>query len=79
MTSKAIRNTIDPEVLKDHTKTQLGKAMQSIYQFLSFTTETETETDYPSGYVPTLDFQVRMEKGGSLIYKFYSKPMANKY
>ena len=49
--------------------------MQSILSFLSFTTEVEEE--YPSGYIPTLDLQVKMLKDGRLTYQFYKKPMVN--
>ena len=43
--------------------------------FLEFTTE--SELDFDSGYLPTLDVQTRVEENGLVLYKFYSKPMCN--
>ena len=51
--------------------------MQSVYSFLEFTTEVEEE--YPGGYIPTLDFQMKMNKRGHITYKFFKKEMSNKY
>ena len=60
---------------KKHTRNEIHKAMQSILSFLTFTTEVEDE--YPSGYIPTLDLQVKMLEDGRITYQFYKKPIAN--
>ena len=37
----------------------------------------ETADDFETGFLPTLDMQIRMLSNGEIIYKFYEKPMAN--
>ena len=43
----------------------------------------EVEVDYPSmnedKFMPILDMKMSMDKDNKVIYKFYKKPMANKY
>ena len=43
--------------------------------FLEFTSE--IESDFDSGYLPTLDMQTRVLDNGSVTYKFFSKPSSN--
>ena len=43
--------------------------------FIQFTTE--GEEDFDNLFLPTLDFQTQVQPDGRILYKFYSKPMAN--
>ena len=52
---------------KKHTRCEIGKAMNSIFGFLTFTTE--VQSDFPDEYIPTLDLSMRMTKEGRIIYK----------
>ena len=61
-----------PEV---RTREELGKSMDSIWKFVSFTTE-GTE-DYCDMKLPTLDFNAWIEDDWTINYINYTKPMAN--
>ena len=43
----------------------------------------EVEADFPSnhedGFMPILDMKMAMDNNNKVMYKFYKKPMANKY
>ena len=48
------------------------KSFNAVMDFLEFTTE--SELDFSSGFLPTLDTQTKVEDDGSITYKFFSKP-----
>ena len=60
-----IRNTCD----------QFCKHFNAIMDFLEFTTE--SEMDFDTRFLPTLDTQTRVLEDGFILYKFFSKPMKN--
>ena len=51
--------------------------MNSVFPFLNLTVE--SEGDYADGYIPTLDLKAKMKDDGTITYKYYEKPMANKF
>ena len=51
--------------------------MNSMLSYLSFTTEIEEEHD--EGYMPTLDMGLKMEENYQITYRYYEKPMGNKF
>ena len=51
------------------------KHFNAVMDFLEFTTE--SEVDFESGYLPTLDTQTKVLNNGSILYKFFPKPMKN--
>ena len=59
----------------EHTVRELGKSMNDIWKFLSFTTE--SELDFDNKYLPTLDFATKVNDNGFISYKFFSKPMSS--
>ena len=66
-----------PNKLKAHTVAELHKSMNSLLEFLSFTVE--TDLDYETGYIPTLDLELKMLESGVLTYRFCEKSMASKF
>ena len=54
--------------------TELGNSISS---FIKLTADFPTA--HQSGWMPVLDFQVRMGAGNKIEYKFYSKPMASPF
>ena len=65
-------DTRSPE---ERTIEEVGKCLNSTWEFLSFTTE--GERDFNKLMLPTLDFETRVEGDGYITYQFYSKPMRN--
>ena len=57
------------------TSEELCKSFNSIMNFLEFTTE--SEDDFKSGFLPTLDVQTHVNTDGYVSYKFFSKPSNN--
>ena len=57
------------------TKQELQKSFDSIFSFLSFTTE--GQQDFEEGYMPTLDTQTKVDTVGLIRFKHYTKPMAS--
>ena len=52
-------------------------ALNSCFTFLEFTTE--LESDYPDGYMPTLDMKARIQEDYKMTFQFYEKPTTSKY
>jgi len=46
-----------------------------VTDFIQFTTEGEEE--FNNNFLPTLDFQTQVQDSGKIMFKFFSKPMAN--
>ena len=51
------------------------KSLNAVTDFIQFTTE--GEEDFKNGFLPTLDFQTKVQDSGRISYKFFTKPMAN--
>ena len=66
----------DPETSISRTSRELGKAMNSVFPNIKFTTET-TE-DYDNLMLPTLDFTMRLEDG-YIVYSYYEKEVSSKF
>ena len=58
-----------------YTCNEFCKNFNAVMDFLEFTTE--SEIDFETGFLPTLDTQTRVLDCGSILYKFFSKPMKN--
>ena len=54
---------------------EVGKSLNSVWDFLSFTTE--GERDFQSNKLPTLDFATSVNEDGYVSYEFFSKPMSS--
>ena len=54
---------------------EIGKTLNSCFDFLNFTTE--SEEDFGNSYLPTLDVQIKVRCDGSIEFMFFSKPMSN--
>ena len=61
----------------EHTREEVRKMMNSIYPCLEFTTE--HQSDFRTGYIPTLDSEWKLTKTGQILYRFYEKPMASPF
>ena len=59
----------------ERTKRAVFGSMQGIIQCLAFTVE--TEEDFQDGWLPTLDFKLRVNNNNVIEYAFYEKPMAS--
>ena len=59
----------------ERTKMEVAKSLNSVTDFIQFTTEGEEEFD--NNFLPTLDFQTQVQDSGKIVFKFFSKPMAN--
>ena len=59
----------------ERTKEELAKSFNAVTDFIQFTTE--GEDDFANLFLPTLDFQTKVQDSGKILYKFYTKPMAN--
>ena len=57
------------------TSDEIRKSLNFTVNFLSFTTE--NESDFTQGFLPTLDMQTRVLDTGEILYKFFCKPMCN--
>ena len=55
----------------EHTCRQIGKSLNMLIDFLSFTTE--KENDFKSGFLPTLDTQTKVLDDWSIAFHFFSK------
>ena len=58
-----------------HTKEQLKKSFEAIFNFLKFTTEEGSE--YADGMLPTLDFKTQTLGNGMIRFEFFNKEMEN--
>ena len=65
----------DERSMDQRTKEEVLKSLNEILNTLSFTVETQEE--YESGYMPTLDTQTRVGNNRKISFKYYSKPMAS--
>ena len=68
-------NIIDERDDETRTKEELQKSFDSMFSFLSFTTEVQSE--FESEYLPMLDTQIKVDENGLMKYKHYTKPMAS--
>ena len=59
----------------EHSKEQIKRTFESIFDFLKFTTESEDE--YSDKMLPTLDFKTTMQSDGSIAFQYYHKDMEN--
>ena len=57
------------------TKRAVFGSMQGLTDCLSFTVE--TQEDFPDGWLPTLDFKIRITKDNIVEYTFFTKPTAS--
>ena len=57
------------------TSDELAKTLNDMLDFLRFTME--TEMDFQSGWLPTLDTQTMVLESGKIMYKFFQKSMSN--
>ena len=58
----------------ERTKRMIQASMQGLTKCLSFTVE--TCEDFSDGWLPTLDFQLRINEQNAIEYSFYEKPTA---
>ena len=65
----------DSRTPEERTIQEVGKSLNYIWDFLTFTTE--GERDFPNGQLPTLDFSTQVLPNGYISYQFFSKPMAS--
>ena len=65
----------DQKSPEQRTRDELGKSMDSIWSFLTFTTE--GPEDFSDKKLPTLDFNAWVEPDRRINYINYTKPMAN--
>ena len=61
--------------LVKRTSNELGNSLNTLVDFLKFTTE--SERDYENGLLPTLDTETKVMEDGTIYFRFYSKPMSN--
>ena len=59
------------------TTEEIDKSLNSLIDFLSFTTESELDFGDDGGFLPTLDFKTKVQDDGVIEFKFFSKPMNN--
>ena len=68
-------DTCDKRTFDERTKEELRKSFDSVIDCLSFTTE--TQDDFVSKTLPTLDFQTTTYSNGYIDFTHFSKPMSN--
>ena len=59
----------------ERTKKILHATMSNLEDFLNFTMETENE--FPNGWLPTLDTELKMMADNRVEYRFFEKPMSS--
>ena len=63
---------------EDVTATEVLKAMNNLSPNLKFTIE--RSRDFPEGWIPTLDFEIKYDNENKrILYKYYQKPMQTKW
>ena len=72
---KFLPDTVDDRSDEQYTIEEVGKSLESVWEFLKFTCE--SQEDFTDGFLPTLDFKTRVKTNGMVEYIFYRKPMAN--
>ena len=65
----------DERDLPTRTVEEIGKSLNSVWEFLEFTTE--SQRDFTDNFLPTLDFATSVQPNVYVLYKFFSKPMAS--
>ena len=65
----------DDRSMDQRTKEEILKSLNDVINDLDFTVETQDE--YESGYMPTLDTQTKVGNDRMISFKYYSKPMAS--
>ena len=68
-------NSNDNRTPMRRTCEEIMKTLNSTVKFITFTTE--CEEDFSEKFLPTLDFQTRVQQNGEILFKFFKKPMAN--
>ena len=68
-------NDNDQSDIIEHTKQQLKKSFEAVFDFLKFTTEDGNE--YSDGMLPTLDFKTLTMSDGIIKFEFFQKAMEN--
>ena len=58
----------------ERTKEEIKKSLNTVTNFIQFTTEGEEDFN---GFLPTLDFQTKVQESGQILFKFFTKPMSN--
>ena len=66
---------VDERSSIERTKDEIAKSLNAVSDFIQFTTE--GEEDFNNHFLPTLDFQTKVLESGEIMFKFFSKPMAN--
>ena len=66
---------IDERSPMERTGQEPAKSLNFMVKFITFTTE--TEKDFSNGLLATLDFQTKVQESDTIMFKFFSKPMAN--
>ena len=56
----------------ERTKRVVHDAMQGLTDCLTFTVE--TEEDFPNGWLPTLDLELKVDDKNQIQYSFFEKP-----
>ena len=64
------------ELRRKRTTDIVRSVFNSVLQEFEFTTE--LETDFDTGFIPTLDTQLRVMEDGSICYIFFEKPVSSK-
>ena len=65
----------DSRTMEVRTAEEICKSMNDIMDCLRFTME--TEADFESNWLPTLDTQTQVQNNGKILFKFFSKPTGN--
>ena len=63
--------------LEEHTRRQVNEALNSVFSFLQFTTELQSE--YKDNYMPTLDLKCRLTSENKVVFQFYEKETTSRY
>ena len=65
------------ELRRKKTTEEMRKMFCRVLSDFEFTTE--LETDFPGGFIPTLDTRLKLCKDGSVSYSFYEKEVASRF
>ena len=69
------RHSTDVSTPAERTIREISKSLNAVTNFIQFTAE--GEGDFDNNFLPTLDFQTQVQSSGKIMFKFFSKPMAN--
>ena len=56
---------------EDHTKTEILKMMNSVYSFIKFTIESESDFPEEDYHLPTLDTKMKLNEDNLVSYRFF--------